>query len=769
MLIFQTWSSVPRFAKVRFSCRYIRDLSLIALVLLWLRAYPEANKSVHTVNLILGCLLEYPEVDHDVLERLLDLKIASLALSRMAHYPKEEEIDLLSTVVYLSYLHGDRKSLRGLLSHALLRTHTLKCNFFYTNSILNIIKRIAAGFNNPLSPSNMELFRSAIIPLHEMQGKTSHSVACLGEYHKELVECMATFVKGDSQVFEIALQGILKYWPDPREGNSPREVLFLHELETLLDIRPCDIPPKLQGSIIGHLSRCIISENSLISERTLILWKNERVATLLDQWMSDEKPFQLIVGFLLGDSLSHWNKTVCRMSALVIRRYIDHEFLTVDLLLRNGIHSKEELVHILKKYQMEAPPKPTIKITTAVPSKDPSIHFMNMIVAEELGHGSFAQVFRALRVVPGKPQSQWTEYAIKRIDATKHRSIALREAEMMDRVSHPNCTRLSTMYESAGVINLVMEYAALGDLHDMLRSVGSLNEESTVFITVEIAAGLNALHSKELVFGDLKPENVLIHANGHVKLGDFGATRSISSIGDDPVEGTLCYLAPELFHRRNVNEEEYPISHPAAIDWWAFGCLVYHLLSGRPPIWVEQERELVKTLVSFNFDKFPQNFPPAAKDLVSKLLITDPSYRLASIFDLESHEFYAKLGFSFDEAHNHAAPQVVQGEVKPQPGPWTQRTYSMIHSPLPQSYAITKYPNHSSLLMTETEKESDYSWRFKGIEPFQFIFQNPKSASTPTHNKHAVPKMRFNPTTSMPCPPKPRNMFKNLDLSAGSF
>jgi len=332
---------------------------------------------------------------------------------------------------------------------------------------------------------------------------------------------------------------------------------------------------------------------------------------------------------------------------------------------------------------------------TSVPAKQDTT-FMNMILAEELGDGSFAQVFRALKVVPGQPRSAWPEYALKRIDA-KHRELAMREVEVMDKLLHPNCTRLIGMYESAGSINLVLEYAALGDLHTCLQRMGTLDHASVAFVGAEVASALGAVHSEGYIYGDLKPENILVHANGHVKLGDFGATRAMSRVasGDDPLEGTWCYLAPELFRPRDAadsGDDGDFLPAPEAIDWWAYGCLLYQLLTGRPPLWVEEERELVQHLVSFKIERYPAGFPEVGKSIVDALLLQDPLQRLGSnggVAAVEVHPFFGDLGFSFAEAHSQAAPKFAQGEVEAQAGPWSQRSYSMMHAPLPERYDLS--------------------------------------------------------------------------------
>lgn len=92
----------------------------------------------------------------------------------------------------------------------------------------------------------------------------------------------------------------------------------------------------------------------------------------------------------------------------------------------------------------------------------------------------------------------------------------------MDTADHPNVIRLFQVIDAVRVIYLVMEYAAGGTLADVIRMKGVLNETDATSAFVQIAAGINHLHSKLVVHRDLKPENIFVNERGEAKIGDFG-------------------------------------------------------------------------------------------------------------------------------------------------------------------------------------------------------------------------------------------------------
>ncbi|GBG30009.1 Protein kinase, putative [Hondaea fermentalgiana] len=714
---------------------------------------------------VLSLLHGTPEFNEDARRDVFDWTIGNLALEALQVRSSAALHDAICVSYALDESAIGRTKLRGAMGGFLkLCAHDppdSREGLAAVAGLLHTVTTIVQGMVSPLSKADLGLLTNIVLPLHGIPGKVSPSESALGEIHRPLTACVMAFARLASpedkvNIIDLVIKGLTDSWPTSWEGNSPKEVLLLHGLETLLraDLAVAPSAP-VSGPLVGRkLGEAVASDNSTVCERALMYWKHPETVESL--YTMGAPAVRSVARSLFANALTHWNHTVARLAPLVLSSLYDFDRDLVTEIAIEMLGADADVEAYIEGF-LEAASKTQedddknakgedgdesedeessaqvedediqssgrrqrrkVRATekASIPAKR-DVSFMNMIVGRELGHGSFSKVFHAQQAIKNKPSREWPEFAIKRM-SERHRDIALREAEMMDAIQHPLCTRLVGLYESAGNINLVMEYAASGDLHSALASIGTLDADTTRFVAGEVASALRAVHGAGLIFGDLKPENVLIHANGHVKLGDFGATRPLEQIASAtmPLEGTLAYLAPELFRRRDGPSAAEPdtLTIPEAIDWWAYGCVVYQMLAGQPPLWVEDERDVVKSLVSFEIERYPDGFPEDAQALVDALLVHDPAERLCSSSgaqELESNAFFAPLDVPFDELYEQPAPKFAVGKVKQENGPWTQRSYSMMIAPLPEAYAEASGASSSIVNeIAETDKERQSVW-----------------------------------------------------------
>jgi len=182
----------------------------------------------------------------------------------------------------------------------------------------------------------------------------------------------------------------------------------------------------------------------------------------------------------------------------------------------------------------------------------------------------------------------------------------------------------------------------------------TFDEECTRYYSAQILDTIEYMHSKGVIHRDLKPENVLLDDQMRVKITDFGTAKILDppkkppqngdgpngmsypedlAKGDDSKAnsfvGTAEYVSPELLTDKAACK---------ASDLWAFGCIVFQLLSGRPPFKAANEYQTFQKIVGLEYE-FPKGFPPVARDLVERLLVLDPAKRL-NIEHIKNHEFF---------------------------------------------------------------------------------------------------------------------------------
>eukprot|EP00522_Entomoneis_paludosa_P017392 CAMPEP_0172450846 /NCGR_PEP_ID=MMETSP1065-20121228/9056_1 /TAXON_ID=265537 /ORGANISM="Amphiprora paludosa, Strain CCMP125" /LENGTH=571 /DNA_ID=CAMNT_0013202689 /DNA_START=1 /DNA_END=1716 /DNA_ORIENTATION=- len=390
------------------------------------------------------------------------------------------------------------------------------------------------------------------------------------------------------------------------------------------------------------------------------------------------------------------------------------------------------------------------------PTLLPELKFHDLVFGHDLGSGSFGTVRYARLIERSKTRSKWPEYAVKIVSTDKIRELGYeasiqREIAVLRVLSHPGIARLVSSFRFREGAYLVLEYASKGDLHNLLRQQGSLDHDATRFVIGEIVAALASIHDLGLVYGDLKPENIVITEIGHIKLTDFGGCRPVTAEakariqsiaanalrdlrdgdwrenvminGDDAsnansagtdegektdsrdidmaedsrVEGTTAYLPPEVVLGA--------IPTPAA-DTWALGCVMYQCLSGRPPLMEIDDEATRHRIVTFDTgdgsggmadpvdqlfqDKHSLNISQSARQFIRKALGRVPTTR-PDMQKLARDEFFLSEGTNVFDLHGQTASTLEVGSVAPPAADakWARRQLSSIWTPQPAQYALS--------------------------------------------------------------------------------
>ena len=217
----------------------------------------------------------------------------------------------------------------------------------------------------------------------------------------------------------------------------------------------------------------------------------------------------------------------------------------------------------------------------------------------------------------------------------------------------------------------LLRYIQGGELFTYLRSEGTVQPDTARFYASNVALMFEYLHSKNIVYRDLKPENLLVDTNGYLMLTDYGFAKVVDS-RTYTLCGTPEYLAPEVLMNKG---------HGKPVDWWCLGILVYEMMAGIDPFNDDDPMGIYQKILKGKI-KFPRDFDKKAKSLVKHLLVADTSKRYGCMKggaqDVKDHKWFAD-GFSWDEIEEKTAPSPYIPEVR-EPGD-TQNFSSYPDSP----------------------------------------------------------------------------------------
>ena len=251
-------------------------------------------------------------------------------------------------------------------------------------------------------------------------------------------------------------------------------------------------------------------------------------------------------------------------------------------------------------------------------------------LGELLGVGGFAAVFRARDPLLNR------DVAVKALDPTLVRDDAsadrlLDEARLVATAEHPHIVPLYEAGHRDGIVYLVMRFFPDGTLGTRLSRAGSLPPADVARLGVEVADALSAAHARGVLHLDIKPENLLLDADGHVFVGDFGISRVVTTAGaapDGTSSGTPHYMSPEQVAGDRLD---------GRADVYALGVVLYEAATGRRPITGSSAVNVMANQVS----QAPEPVSAAAPELpralaviISRALEKDPADRWDSAKDM---------------------------------------------------------------------------------------------------------------------------------------
>ena len=278
------------------------------------------------------------------------------------------------------------------------------------------------------------------------------------------------------------------------------------------------------------------------------------------------------------------------------------------------------------------------KLTESIELK-PSLSLFDPISI--LGKGSFGVVYLVRHKNSGKLFA--LKVILKELILTQNivRYIYT-EKNVQSKFKHPFMVKLYCAFQSKTRLFMVMDYCPGGDLGKLLQNEIRFTEDRARIYLCEILLALEDLHKREIIYRDLKPDNVVLDEEGHALLTDFGLSKQRMKDNEYTMSfcGSVAYLAPEMLKKSG---------HGRSVDWYLLGVLLYEMLVGIPPYFHKD-----KTKLFYNIQKGPLEIPsdmsPDALDLIVSLLDRDPVNRLGAgpsdAEEIKGHQFFKSVDWN---------------------------------------------------------------------------------------------------------------------------
>jgi serine/threonine protein kinase len=270
-----------------------------------------------------------------------------------------------------------------------------------------------------------------------------------------------------------------------------------------------------------------------------------------------------------------------------------------------------------------------------------------------LGRGSFGKVCLVRRK---DDQRLFAMKILKKrvLDARKQKFHTQTERRVLESSNCPFIIKLFYAFQTNSKLYLILEFMKGGELFFHLSKEGTFSEIKARFYIAEILIAINYLHSQGVIYRDLKPENVLLDDDGHVRLTDFGLSKN-GIDANNPKSYTFCgtpeYVAPEIIQSKG---------HGIAVDYWSLGALLYYMLSGAPPFYSRNKMEIYRKVVNKPVDRLP-NITEDGNNLLEGLLKIDvrniqPDERLIDFEKIKKHAWFIGLDWTKVEERKASPP-----------------------------------------------------------------------------------------------------------------
>ena len=297
-------------------------------------------------------------------------------------------------------------------------------------------------------------------------------------------------------------------------------------------------------------------------------------------------------------------------------------------------------------------PQSAVKVTNLSPSGAGDINLESFELGVTLGTGSFGRVRFCTHTGTG---SIWAMKMLKKSEVLRLQQVEhiLSEKSILSALDHPNIVKMVAAFQDPKYLYMVLEYVCGGEFFSHLRKRTRFESSISRFYAAQVTLVFEYLHNLDIIYRDLKPENLLLDETGYLKITDFGFAKRVTH-KTYTLCGTPEYIAPEVLLNKG---------HGKGVDWWTLGILVYEMLVGRCPFYDDDPVGIYQQILKGEF-RCPRWLDRNAKSLIKHLLVADITRRYGCLkdgaLDIKNHIWFHGMSFPDIEARKVTAPFMPQ-------------------------------------------------------------------------------------------------------------
>eukprot|EP00397_Hematodinium_sp_SG-2012_P011781 GEMP01011929.1.p1 GENE.GEMP01011929.1~~GEMP01011929.1.p1 ORF type:complete len:735 (+),score=144.69 GEMP01011929.1:112-2316(+) len=328
------------------------------------------------------------------------------------------------------------------------------------------------------------------------------------------------------------------------------------------------------------------------------------------------------------------------------------------------------------------------------------------IVKSSIGKGSFGEVYHVIH------RDSHASYAMKvlpksRIIGQNLLQYAMTERNVLSYIHHPFIVSLHFAFQTPGYLVLVLAFCPGGNLQQLISRERTLEVPLARLYVAEILLALEHLHERNIIYRDLKPDNVVLDIQGHALLTDFGLSKEgVDNIhGAQSFCGSAAYLAPEMLQN---------CGHGHTVDLYGLGVLLFEMLAGWPPYYASNKEQMFRNIKHGRMDMPVQYKGSRALSLIEQLMDRVPARRIGMVktSDVRHHEFFLHVDWAVIQAKNFT----------PLPSTCARLMRSQHLWQIPKD----SYPHATNPLIKEaaTPQDKQHSSHRYTIEGWEFVRDN---------------------------------------------